>query len=93
MVSPKLSPTETQRIVNAATNDLPVERSSEPIHDHIEYKAFSGRQVLFVALIEEAFESLWRSALDVYDEVVKRLKRERKEKARQEKKAQRRARQ
>ena len=76
MVTPKLSPIETQRVVNAAVNSVPMERSSMPINDHIEYKAFAGRQVLFVALIDDAFEALWRSAVDLYNSTIKRLKAE-----------------
>ncbi len=78
MVSPKLSAIEAQRIIKIAEDDIPMERASTPINDHIEYKAFAGSRVLFVALIEEAFESLWRSAHALYKTAQKEARRKRK---------------
>lgn len=80
MVSPKLSPIEIQRVLEATEEKDKMERSSEPIHDHVLYKAFAGKQVLFVALLEEAFEALWRAAVSLYKHPPKKAKDKKKRK-------------
>ncbi len=78
MVSPKLSLVETERIIEAATNSVAMERSSEPINDHIQYKAFAGKQILFTVLYADAFEAMWQSAKDLYAETQTKLKKKHK---------------